>query len=197
MKGRLATTIEDAVLRVLVAASTKSNKLRVLEIGTLFGVGLAMIHDHNRRRFDSVHLTAIDPLYGYYNQGTRDIITGEVVDEATFRANLAIAGLPEKDYTLIKALSTDDSAIESAGKSLYEALIIDGDHSLAGVKSDFVSFAPFVKRGGYIMFDDYGSPDWPDVKEFVDNSVCNHPDVVLIGASWRTAVFRVIKKIKA
>ena len=196
LKGRLATTIEDAVLRVLVAASAKSNKLRVLEIGTLFGIGLAMIHGHTRHRFDSVHLTAIDPLEGYYDKDTRDIITDEAVDEAIFRDNLATAGMLESDYTLIRGMSTDDSAIEAAGKSIYEVLIIDGDHSYAGVKSDFINFAPFVKRGGYIIFDDYGSSDWPDVKEFVDKSVRDNPDVALVGASWRTAVFRIVKKIK-
>jgi len=196
-RGRLATTIEDAVLRVLVASSVKNKKLRVLEIGTLFGIGLTVIHDHARSRFDSVHLTAIDPLDGYYGKDVRDIITDESIDEQTFRSNLALAGVPEHDYTLIKSMSTEDSSIDFASKPLHDVLIIDGDHSYAGVKADFVNYLASVKRGGYIVFDDYDAPGWPDVKDFVDTSVINHQDVALVGISWRTAVFKVVRKSAA
>ncbi len=37
-RGRLATTIEDVTLRALVASAVKNKNLRVLEIGTLFGI---------------------------------------------------------------------------------------------------------------------------------------------------------------
>ncbi len=193
-KGRLAATIEDAVLRVLVASAVKNKKLRVLEIGTLFGVGLAAIYDHTSSRFSSVHLTAIDPFDGYYREGIRDILTDEAVNEPIFRSNLAMAGVPEQDYTLIKSMSTENSSIESATKSLHDVLIIDGDHSYSAVKSDFVNYLPAVREEGYIIFDDYDVPEWPDVKEFVDTIVRDSSDVTLVGVSWRTAVFQVVQK---
>jgi predicted O-methyltransferase YrrM len=193
-RGRLATTIEDVVLRALVASAVKNKDLRVLEIGTLFGLGLAAIYEHAHSRFNSVHLTAIDPLDGYYGKDARDIVTDENIDERTFRSNLMAAGIPDQDYTLIKMMSTEDSAIEAASKQLHDLLIIDGDHSYAGIAADYVNYLPAVKRGGYIIFDDYGSPDWPDVMEFVDTAVRNDPHVALVGVSWRTAVFRVIRK---
>jgi FkbM family methyltransferase len=196
-RGRLATTIEDVLLRVLVASAVKSNNLRVLEIGTLFGIGLAAIYDNTKTRFNSVHLTAIDPLNGYYGKDQRDIITEEVIDERVFRENLSAAGVPEQDWTLLQSMSTEDAAIESALKPLHDVLIIDGDHSYAGVKADFVNYLPAVKRGGYIIFDDYDAPDWPDVKTFVDTSVHEHPNLAFVGASWRTAVFRVVSKSAA
>ena len=195
MHGRLATTIEDAILRVLVAASVKSENLRILEIGTLFGIGLAMIYDHTSNRFKSVHLTALDPLDGYYSKETRDIVTDERIDEKTFFSNMKLANIPTEDVTLIKHMSTDDVAIDEAREGgEYDVLIIDGDHSYAGVKADFLLYLPFVSRGGYIIFDDYGAPDWPGVKEFVDETVMKHPDVALMGSSWRTIVFKVVQK---
>jgi hypothetical protein len=63
----------------------------------------------------------------------------EIIDEPTFRSNMAAAGLAEQDYTLIKSMSTEDDAIEAATSLLHDVLIIDGDHSFAGVKADFVS----------------------------------------------------------
>jgi FkbM family methyltransferase len=192
-KGRLATTIEDIVLRVLVASAVKSKNLRVVEIGTLFGIGLAAIYDHTSFRFNSVHLTAIDPLDGYYDKDIRDIVTDEEISESIFRGNLARAGVADSDITLIKAMSTDTAAIEAATKLSHDVLIIDGDHSFAGVQADFVNYLPAVKRGGYIIFDDYDAPDWPDIKKFLDTSVRDNSDVTLVGISWRTAVFQVVR----
>ena len=192
-KGRLATSIEDIILRILVANSVKSKCLNVLEIGTLFGLGLASIHVGTRNQFSKLQLTAIDPLEGYYGDNTKDI-TGEFVNEKLFHKNLQIAEIPTDDYELIKFLSTDDEAIEAASKKTYDILIIDSDHSLSGVKADFVNYACFVKRGGYIIFDDYSSDEWPDVKKFVDQEVMIRPELAFVGASWRTAVFRITSK---
>ena len=191
-KGRLASTIEDVVLRVLVATAGKTKNLRVLEIGTLFGIGLAAIYDHASSLFTQVHLTAIDPLDGYYGKDMQDIVTNEIISESTFRGNLARAGVTEDEITLVKAMSTEDIAIEAATKLAHDVLIIDGDHSYAGVKADFVNYLSAVKRGGYIIFDDYNVPEWPDVKEFVDTSVRDNSNVTLVGTSWRTAVFQVV-----
>jgi len=197
MHGRLATTIEDAVLRTLVASSIKSDKLRVLEIGTLFGIGLIMVYEYAKQRFDNVHITALDPLEGYYSKNVRDIITDEAINEGNLRHNLEVAGVDEADFSLIKALSTSKKAIKSARqKGEYDVLIIDGDHSYNGVKADFTLYLPFVSTGGYIIFDDYSAPDWPGVQKFVDESVHDHPDVAFIGASWRTAVFQVVRKVE-
>ncbi len=37
------------------------------------------------------------------------------------------------------------------------ALYIDGDHTFNAVKSDFERFTPFLKEGGVVLMDDYGT----------------------------------------
>jgi cephalosporin hydroxylase len=108
--------------------------------------------------------------------------------------NLENSGVARENVSLIKMMSTEDDAIEICKKTPHDVMIIDGDHSLPGVKADFVNYLPCVKRGGYIIFDDYGSPDWPAVQEFVDSDVKNHPDLAFLGVSFRSAVFRVVSK---
>jgi|GEM_PF-3301259 len=196
LKGRLATTIEAAVLRTLVASSVQGKTLDVLEIGTLFGTGVAMIHDHVKNNYENTHITIIDPLEGYYGNNTLDIATGEKINKDVLTDNLATAKVPVKDYTLLQGFSTEDAIIEAAAKKKYDVLIIDGDHSLAGVKADFVNYAPFVKRGGYIIVDDYGTPDWPEIEKYVDEELIPRSDITLVGSMWRTAVFRVIKVVE-
>ncbi len=191
-RGRLATNIEDILLRALVASSVKSDNLRVLEIGTLFGIGLTAIYDLTKVYFNNVHLTAIDPLDGYYGKNNRDIVTNEIVSERTFRENLSVAGVHGNNVTLLKMMSTDEEAIKVATSSMCDVLIIDGDHSFAGVKADFENYFHTVKPGGYIIFDDYVSSDWPDVTRFVDEFVKPNPNLEFVGASWNTVVFRII-----
>jgi len=197
MKGRLATSVETVVLRCLVGLAPRRAEISILEIGTLFGVGAAAVYEAAANECDSVHLTVIDPLDGYYASGHRDILTGARVSETTLRHNWSRAPIPEENYTIIKHLSTDTAAIEEACQREYDVLIIDGNHSFDGVKFDFEHYGPMVRQGGYILFDDYDVEEWPDIKRYVDTEVVEHRTLHRIGAAFRTAVFQVRRPIKA
>lgn len=190
-RGRLATPIENVMLRVLISSAVKGSTLQILEIGTLFGIGLSAIYDHCRDRYEAVRLVAIDPLDGYYGTAVKDILTGEIISESSVRLNFDAAGIPESDYRLVKCMSTDVQAIEQAMASPSDVLIIDGDHTLEGVKADFENYWRSIKPGGYIIFDDYDAPAWPGIKKYVDESVRGIPGLAYVGASFRSAVFQV------
>ena len=189
--GRLAGDIEDMLLRILIARSIKEPELDILEIGTLFGVSMAIVYDNCRGFFSGVHITVIDPLQGYYDKSF-DSITMMPVTRDIFIHNMQRMNIPQSDYTIIEKLSTEDKAIEQASKRRYNLLIIDGDHSYSGVKHDFNNYRHLVKRGGYIVFDNYNDPGWPEVKDFVDKEVVGLPELELVGTDLITAVFRVI-----
>lgn len=192
LEGRLATSIEDILLRTLVCLGVKTRDLQILEIGTLFGAGAAIMYDALAPHFGKVRLTLLDPLDGYYDAAQKDILTGQPVNEETLLRNLRRAGASPNEITLIKRLSTDVEAMREAGAQQYDVLVIDGDHSYAGVKTDFENYSPFVRLGGYIIIDDYGSPDWPDVTRYVDEEVSKRTNVTHVGTSWRTCVYRVV-----
>ena len=190
--GRLAGNIETMLLRVLVARSVMEPNLEVLEIGTLFGVGAAMIHENCRGFFNNVHISVIDPLSGYYGRDNLDVIIKMPVTRDIFVHNMQRMNIPKSDYTIIEKLSTEDEAIEQASKGRYNLLIIDGDHSYFGVKHDFNNYRHLVKRGGYIVFDDYNNPRWPELTDFVDKEVAGMPGLEFVGTDVYTAVFKVI-----
>jgi hypothetical protein len=53
-----------------------------------------------------------------------------------------------------------------------DILFIDGDHSYQGVINDFLLYEELVKKGGYIVFDDYNdSQHSPEVKIAVDDII--------------------------
>lgn len=188
--GRLAGDIEDMLLRILVARSIKEPELSILEIGTLFGVSMAIVYENCRRFFAGVRITVIDPLNGYYDKSL-DTVTMMPVTRDMFAYNMRQMSIPESDYTIIQKLSTEDEAKEQASKRRYNVLVIDGDHSYSGVKHDFFNYGHLVKRDGYIVFDNYNDPDWPGVTDFVNKEVAKMPDLEFVGADGITAVFRV------
>ncbi len=191
--GRLATTIEDAMLRVLVAMSIKKESVSILEIGALYGIALAAYYNCLRGFFSSAHLTAIDPLEGFYEKNKLDFIIGTPINKNVFEHNMVVNNIPPESLKLIQALSTDKNALSEAKKRKYDLLIIDGDHSYEGVKFDFENYSKFVNVGGFIFFDDYNKKDWPGVVEFVDEVVKNKKNYHLLGIEWRSAVFKKMK----
>ena len=191
--GRLATSIDSVLLRTLVARAAGATQLDVLEIGTLFGLGIIALHEAIAPFCERVHFTVVDPLAGYYGKEHRDILTGVPVSRAVFDENLRRAGLSNRTVTVIQHLSTEAIAMKKARTTQYGLLVIDGDHRYAGVKHDLESYLGTVAPGGYVILDDYGNPNWPDVKSYVDAEVMARKDLEFLGSDWHTAVFRVVR----
>lgn len=188
--GRLATTVQDAVARQLVAECVPSiGKLVILEIGALYGISLAILYNHVVTRFPSVRLVCLDPFDGYYGKAI-DAVLNQPVNDLTFHRNMTLANVPKDDYQVIKLYSNDPQAIESAKQLGIDLLIIDGDHSYEGVKFDFDNYFPFVKPGGYVVLDDYNAKEWPGVQQFVDEDLPKVSGYRHLGSISRTAVGR-------
>ena len=91
------------------------------------------------------------------------------------------------DYTYVEGDSTLQTTIDKL-KSLtdnVDILFIDGDHSYNGVRKDFNNYKDLVKKGGYIIFDDYMDQiHSPEVKSAVDDivNILNQEDYDIIGS---------------
>lgn len=188
--GRAAATVRDLILRALAARAARGSTLEVLEIGVLFGVGSVFLHVANRPFFERVRLHLLDPLEGYYGAGHIDPVVGLPVTRATVERNLARWGVPGDDVTMLQGLSTDAAIVAAASRQRYGVVIIDGDHGYDGVRRDFELYAELVAPGGYVLFDDYGNDDWPDVGRYVDETVRQDERFAFVGAAWHTAVFQ-------
>jgi len=190
--GRLATTVQDMTLRQLVVDSIGSeNPICILEIGALYGISLAILYNHACTKFPSAKIVCLDPFDGYYGQAL-DALLNQPVNEKTFYRNMEILGVPKSDYRVIKKYSTEPEAIKEASALTFDLLIIDGDHSFEGVKFDFENYFPFVRKGGFVILDDYNAKEWPGVQKFVDEELQKINDFEYLGFCSRTAVGRKI-----
>lgn len=189
--GRLASSIQDALLRSLVTRAVEGPKLEYLEIGTLFGINLCTVHELSKHEFAEMGLTSIDPLDNYYQQG-RDILTGLPINFKLVQDNVRVMNIPSERIRFIQHLSTDKEAVSMAEERVYNCMLIDGDHSYEGIKYDFEHYAHMLCSGGYLMVDDYEATEWPDVTRYVDEAIKTDSRFEFVGSQWRTAVFRAV-----
>lgn len=187
--GRLATTIQDGIIRQLVAESVNDVEICILEIGALYGLSLAILYSHAVTRFEKATVVCLDPLDGYYGQAI-DAQLNQPVNELSFIRNMKLVTARDKNYKIIKKYSTNPEAIESAKKLNFNMLIIDGDHSYEGVKFDFDNYFPLLEPGGYVILDDYNAREWPGVQKFVDEDLARVDDFEYLGFFSRSAIGR-------
>lgn len=193
-RGRLAKSVESSVLMMMAGRAALQNAaaggrpLRVLEIGTLFGVGLGLIYEACRDRHVDIELHVIDPLDGYYASGVPDMITGVPVTRAAWEENLLRMGVPADSWHLYETLSSE--ALPRLRDEKFDLIVIDGDHTYDAVKLDGESCIDLLEVGGYLLFDDYGNQHWPDVQRYVDEHVLYRPGLQKVGDDFATAIFR-------
>ncbi len=76
--------------------------------------------------------------------------------------------------TLVKGFASDAAdtwpTLTKDGRSIG-LLFVDDDHSYAGARRAIEDWAPHLAPDAVIAIDDYGHPDWPGVKEAVDDLV--------------------------
>ncbi len=198
--GRMAASIENLVLRALTARAALKNasepppELRVLEIGTLFGLGLGALYEACRASETRVHVTAVDPLDGYYGDGRPDPVTGVPVNVAVFEENMRRSRIPTDRWALLEGRSIDALPTLKDDGSRFGLIVIDADHTRTGVETDFELAAPLLEPGGFLIFDDYGSKDWPDISEFVDQVVMYRNEFQLVGSGFNAVVFRLVRR---
>lgn len=72
---------------------------------------------------------------------------------------------------------TETNFKEELNSNELDLLFIDGDHTLDGVKNDYVRYSKYVKKGGYIIFDDYHHPI---IKEYCDKLLKENSSIKLI-----------------
>jgi len=123
-----------------ISDSLDQEKIVYVEIGCFAGATAALMLADNRTEVISVDLGL--PI-------TPEVVKGNIKD---VRESLDRFEYIEGDS---RSEETVQKLQESLGEQQIDILFIDGDHSEQGVKDDFYNYSPFVKKGGFVVFDDY------------------------------------------
>ena len=187
--GRLATNIQDALIRLICVLALKRSSAKILEIGTLFGINLCIVEELCSAYGKNLSYQVIDPLDGYYKSGQLDIVTKQKIDNRNFWFNIRKCGLESEKFELIEGFSHYKKVVNRVRDKSIDLAFIDGDHTKKGVALDIRNYHKKLRKGGYFLFDDYGSVQWPEVKEAVDGSRIIKNQFDFVGRAFRTAIF--------
>lgn len=162
--GRLDLDLETAVLQILILKSMAGRSVRSLEIGGLFGIGLAMQFECCIGDFPSMYANSADPLYERELPDGRDPYTLQPVNSRVIERNLRWAGARSEEVSVSEALMLDSS-------SQYDFVAVYG--------TPLPMIADSVRAGGYILI---VKDDFLSLREY--------PQLELIGCDLGLAVFR-------
>ncbi|MFE8016663.1 class I SAM-dependent methyltransferase [Streptomyces antibioticus] len=143
----------------------------LLEIGTLYGMfGASLIRMMEKAGRDP-RLTIVDPLAGTQVQPGTTMgadVSGTPVREAAVRTNLSLVGPAGAATRIRQGFSEDPEVRARVSDRSYGVVVVDGDHSAAGVAADLEWAETLVAPGGIVVLDDFGHPKWPGIKEAFD-----------------------------
>jgi hypothetical protein len=192
--GRIAGSTYNIIGKLVVPPLLDPPAGPVLEIGTLFGLFAPALIRQFRRRGEFRHLSVIDPLEGTQIQpgmAPAGDPTGTPVTADVARLNLVQCGLGTDDFRIIQGLSTDSAARAEAGDRRYAVVVIDGDHSEAGVYEDLRWSEDLLLPGGVVVMDDFGDPRWPGVERATNRYRADGGRMELLGVAATSAYLRM------
>jgi predicted O-methyltransferase YrrM len=108
------------------------------------------------------------------NTNVISIDLGHPIHESVVHANVLRLNKHNNSYNYLKGNSQTYEMVDRLKELTNEIdiLFIDGDHSYQGVINDFMLCEGLVKKGGYIVFDDYNDAQHsPAVKPAVDDII--------------------------
>lgn len=136
-------------LRDLIVATRPT---RIVEIGSFLGMSTLWMTSA-LREIGAGHIDAVDPFEPKLPFAPSHC--GCVVDAQAF-VNAALERAGVQAMVSLQAMRSQRYArrLRERHEREIDFLFIDGDHSIGGCLNDFVSFYPFVRRGGHILLHD-------------------------------------------
>jgi len=123
-----------------------------LEIGVFRGQTLTLAALLQQRAGMAVAVAGISPFEAIGDSVSR--YPGGIDYEADTRSHFRHFGLPEPH--LLKAYSTDATALDLIASRPWDCIYIDGNHDYEIVRADWQACAAAVPAGGLIVLDDAG-----------------------------------------
>lgn len=182
--GRIAGGTMNIVGKLSAVPLLDPPNEEILEIGTLYGMFGAALIRMMERAGRAPNLTIVDPLAGTQLQPGATMGTdasGTPVNGAAVRTNLALVGAAGAAARIQQGFSEDPEVRALVSDRSYGVIIVDGDHSAAGVAADLEWAEQIVAPGGIVVLDDFGHPKWPGIKEAFEKHMATETRFTFLG----------------
>lgn len=160
-----------------------------VEIGVLYGGSMI----EQMKDSQECIFIGIDPFTGYYGNSYdphRKVDLSNHYD--IVKKNIDENNPNNHKYHLLKGFSNDMVDEFKKLNLQIDYLFIDGDHSYKGVMDDFNNYLPFVKKDGFIVFDNYNDNAWKEVTTAVDELLKKDNNIQLVKKCGKCCVVQKI-----
>jgi cephalosporin hydroxylase len=133
-----------------------TQNIKYLEIGSYSGGSVSLMSSHP------------------YPTDCYSVDLGYPIEKETVERNVKRFKNEKSSFSYIKGNSQSYEIINHVKNTVSEVdiLFIDGDHSKRGATLDYFNYSTILKKGGYLIFDDYmDSVHSPEVKYAVDDII--------------------------
>jgi len=121
----------------------KYNCEKICEIGVQEGVNFNLMIEHNPKEAIAIDPWIDDGIISLYNQ---EMLDGQYEKmEKLSRENSAVRVIRDYSYNVVQTFPDD----------YFDFVYIDGDHRYESVIKDIRDWYPKVKKGGFLVGDDY------------------------------------------
>jgi predicted O-methyltransferase YrrM len=183
------TGIEGYTLKRL--AETGAGIGEIVEIGSFMGKSTCCLAEGSKNCARE-KVTAVDHFRGSPEHQSHGLFECEILvkEGTTFNKFMENLKLLQVDDYVNPIVARSEEAIQNWKKPI-RLLFIDGDHSYDITRNDFLSWSPFVVKGGLIAFHDIDI--WPGVTKFY-HELINTGEAYMECLSVNT--LRVIEKME-
>ena len=105
---------------------------------------------------------------------------------AAVRTNLGLVGRGRAAPRVQQGFSEDPEVRAKVSDRSYGVIIVDGDHSAAGVEADLEWAEKIAAPGGIVVLDDFGHAKWPGIKEAFEKHMATDTRLSVPRLRWRT-----------
>lgn len=188
-EGRFEASTQDFLIRAIVIRSIASKNINILKIGSDYGIHLSALHRACRGRNCAITSTVIDPFEDSFGVRELERISGKMITKKVFASNVKLADISEEAIRVVKDFSRTPEVVDLLRDKVFDVLIIDGEHTYAGLANDVEKYSSVLRAGGYVIFAQYNTPRWPQVDQYIDMKMRTSNSFQLLAQGWSTAVF--------
>lgn len=166
----VGATPDDIAFALADFAAVVPADQEIVELG-VYQARTALIMAWGASKGNGAHVTAVD-AWDLPGNTYHPPFTDAATREQAYRnvENLGYSG----HITLMNNFAANVGHLWGEQRSEKVGLLfVDDDHSAEGVHAVFEAWWKHLADGAVIAFDDYGHPDWPGVKQAVDELVDN------------------------
>lgn len=158
---------------ILITAARLVDAEHIFEFGTFLGATTLSLARNTRAHIVTLDLSPKDAANLSQNDSEAEITSVHL------SAPLDFEGTPEAER--ITALHGNSLTFDfSPYRSSFDLVFVDAGHELPNLISDTQNAMTIVKPSGCIAWHDYGNPDYPELRDYLDTI----PDLVHVEDSW-------------